>query len=341
MQSDVTSTIRVSTVAVLVLLIETLLFGTFITSSSHESEAFVANKEIALMTAKGSASSTLPVVVAASPPAHAPPALPPRLQSGMYAGETLADGALFDMLVDHKMDMQAVFVSQDGKDGSFPLSYASSIRDQGKTMVLFWEQSGTTLDQIIDGSSDAYIKQFAATAKAYGGPVLLSPFHEMNGYWTPWSGVAPGNSPQKLILAWRHVRDLFQGVSNVRFVFTVNSDSVPDTAANSIASYYPGDAYVDDVAVDGFNFGSPWYSFDSILRAPLTQLATYKKPIYILSMASAQGPEKAAWITDAFTVQLPKYPGVVGWVWFNQNKEQNWLVSSDPASLAAFKAVVR
>ncbi len=262
---------------------------------------------------------------------------PPKLTWGAYAGPSMSDLTAFESLVGHQTKLVSTFF---GWGDNFPLAYGSSVRDQGKTLVLFWEQDSVTLDQIINGQSDAYIQQFANGARTYGGPVLLAPFHEMNGYWTPWSGANPGNSAAKLILAWRHIHDLFAGVPNVRFVFTVNSDSVPDTPANAISAYYPGDAYVDDVAVDGFNFGAPWQTFDSIFRIPLGQLRVYHKPIYILSMASAAGSGKAAWITDALTTQIPKYPEIVGWIWFNENKEQNWLVNSDANALNAFKAAI-
>ena len=264
----------------------------------------------------------------------------PLLSWGAYAGETHKEAESFERIVGEEMTLLVAFASWGMWEKNFPPEYSTTIRDQGKTLVLFWEQDTVTLDQIIGGSQDAYMVRFANAAQAYGGPVLLAPFHEMNGYWTPWSGVAPGNSPEKVILAWRHMRDLFRSAPNVRFVWTVNSESVPDTAANAISAYYPGDAYVDDVAVDGFNFGTPWQSFDTIFRAPLAQLKTYNKPIYILSMASAQGSGKAAWITDALTVQMPKYPEIVGWVWFNQNKEQNWLVNSDAEALLAFQSGV-
>lgn len=138
----------------------------------------------------------------------------------------------------------------------------------------------------------------------------------------------------------RHIRDLFRDVPNAKFVWVVNSDSVPNTADNAITKYYPGDSYVDAVGVDGFNFGSPWQSFDAIFNKPLTLLTSYGKPIYILSVASAEGSGKAAWITDALTVQIPKYPSIVGWIWFNVNKEADWRVNSSPQALNAFRAAL-
>ena len=238
-----------------------------------------------------------------------------------------------ESLVGKKMNLVATF---SGWGDSFPSQFSTTVGSQGKTLVVFWEQFNVALDDIANGNNDTYIKQYASQAKAYGGSVMLVPFHEMNGSWTPWCGCVGNNTPAKVIAAWKHIHDLFQGDTNVKFAWNVNSNSVPDTSANAIENYYPGDAYVDYVSVDGFNFGNPWVSFAQIFNAPLAVLETYNKPIYVLSTASAQGNAKAAWITNAFTVEIQKHPKIAGWVWFNVNKEANWLVNSDPASLTAF-----
>lgn len=268
------------------------------------------------------------------------PFLPPRppVLWGAYAGAYPADITAFESLVGTRADLVATFY---GWYDDFPRHYGSVVRDEGKTLVVFWEQYGVTLDQIISGTADATIRAFAEDARRYGGPVFLAPLHEMNGYWTPWGGVSGSNNAQKVILAWQHIRNEFRDVPNVHFVWAVNSGSVPNTEANAIAAYYPGDAYVDAVAVNGFNFGDPWMSFDMIFSEPLIELKRYHKPIYILSMASAEGPQKAAWITDALTVEIPRHREIVGWIWFNEDKEANWTVDSDANSLKAFQDALR
>lgn len=262
---------------------------------------------------------------------------PRRMLWGAYTVDTPSSAPTFETLVGRPMDLQPIFV---GWRDTFPFEYATSVRGQGKTFVIFWEQHDVTLDDIVNGNSDAVIREFAARAAEYEGPIILAPFHEMNGNWEPWGGVVGDNTPQKVVAAWKHVHGFFNGVRNVKFAWTVNSGSVPDIPENAISQYYPGDAYVDYVAVDGFNDGNPWHTFGSIFNGILSELKSYEKPIYILSMASAEGERKAEWITDAFTVQLPKHPEVVGWIWFNANKEANWLVDSDPNALLAFKAVL-
>jgi beta-mannanase len=272
------------------------------------------------------------------------------LKWGVYSGWLEGDINQFNTVVGESPDMMAAFVHW-GNNNSFPTYMAKHTKDKGGTLVIFWEASNymlTTNDQtaynydaIIRGDWDAYIKKFAAEAKTYGGPVILIPFSEANGNWSPWSGTLNGNTPAKAVLGYQHVRTVFGDVPNVKFGFAPNSNSVPNTTANAIQNYYPGDAYVDYVGVDGFNFDAPWVTFDQIFKSPLTILSAYNKPMYIFSFASAQGTQKAAWITDALTVQMKKYPLIEGWVWFNQNKEKNWLIWSDDASLSAFKNAVQ
>jgi beta-mannanase len=241
--------------------------------------------------------------------------------------------------VDDKMDMQAVFAGWE-KD-AFPSYMSGSVKSAGKTLVIYWEHYGTTLDNIISGKDDAIIADFAADAKAYAGNVILVPFHEMNGNWDPWDGPVGNNTPAKVISAWKHVHDKFAGIGNVKWGWAPNNVSVPNTTANKMEAYYPGDAYVDYVGVDGFNFNDgQWQTFSQVFDDSLKRLAAYKKPIYIFSMASAEGSQKAAWIKDAITVQMPKYANLKGFIWFNEDKEKDWRIESDAASVAAFKAAL-
>lgn len=238
-----------------------------------------------------------------------------------------------------------------GNENRFPNDMAPYAKDKGRTLAIFWEYTDYTntsvsqpkysYDAILRGDWDLYMRSFAAETKAYGGPIILIPFSEMNGDWFPWSGTQNGNTPEKAVLAYRHVRDIFKGIDNVKFGWSPNQESSPDTPENAISRYYPGDTYVDYIGLDGFNFGGTQErSFDSLFGNALTILSGYDKPIYLFSMATAEGPGKAAWITDAFTVQIPKYPKIVGWIWFNENKERDWRVNSDPAALVAFRAIV-
>jgi beta-mannanase len=114
-----------------------------------------------------------------------------------------------------------------------------------------------------------------------------------------------------------------------------------------LSELYPGEGSVDEVALDGYNWGttqtnSTWQSFGQVFGPGLAQLATFtSRPVSIGETASTEsGGNKAAWINDMFTQLQSTYPQVVGFVWFDFNKETDWRVDSSPSSLAAFSAGV-
>jgi len=234
----------------------------------------------------------------------------------------------------------------------FPLSRCESIVDHGSIPMVtleFWSIEGAGLQAITSGSKDAYLEKFADNAKAFGGEVWLRPFHEMNGNWYPWGGTVNNNSPAELVAAWRHVQTIFaqRGASNVKFAWCVNNDSVPNTAVNSIESYWPGDAYVDYVALDGYNWGttqawSDWRSFSSVFGDSYQRVASLtSKPMFIAETACAeQGGSKSAWITDMYKQIAAKYTRISGVCWFNTNKECDWRVESSAASLDSYRAAM-
>ncbi len=261
---------------------------------------------------------------------------PPPLQWGAYVGDGSGSLADFESLVGKKVDIQADFESWDN---SFPASFTPSVGKSGKKLLIFWEPS-FGYNQINDGSHDDYIKNFASGAKAYGYPIILVPFDEMNLNEEAWGYGQNGNTADGFVMAWRHIHNLFSSVPNVKFAIDFNSKSVPNTSDNTFADYYPGDTYVDYVGLDGFNFGNPWQSFDEVFSAAVKEVSVFGKPLYILSMASADGPGKASWIFEGLGQSIKKYPRIMGWVWFNANKENDWRVNSNNASLESFKSII-
>ena len=222
----------------------------------------------------------------------------------------------------------------------------------GRTPMLTWEpwvpgagtdQPSYSLARIAGGAFDTYINTWALALKVLGSPVYLRPMHEMNSDWYPWSGAANGNSPTQFVQAWRHIVDIFRarGASNVRFVWSPNNIDVP--ASNRMESYYPGAAYVDVLAADGYNWGAGtpefggWQSFNKIFRDAYDRLrALGPQPIWFAEVAtSADGGDKAAWIRDMFT-QAQSMDRLEALVWFNEHKERDWRAAPTPEIAAAF-----
>ena len=107
------------------------------------------------------------------------------IEWGTYAGYTPEDLQDFEYLVGSEVDIRAIFVNWDTP---FPTSVANHLASEGKTLLLFWEHHGVTLDSIIAGDEDEYIEEFATAAANSPAKIILSPLHEMNGNWDPWNG---------------------------------------------------------------------------------------------------------------------------------------------------------
>jgi len=84
----------------------------------------------------------------------------------------------------------------------------------------------------------------------------------MNGNWYPWSGRDErrrlGWRGQDTSAAYRHAHDLFvaDGGDHVVWVWCPLVDDVPNESWNHWTNYYPGDAYVDWVGLDAYNWGT-------------------------------------------------------------------------------------
>lgn len=210
------------------------------------------------------------------------------------------------------------------------------------------DQPEYSLANIAAGRFDDYARSWAEGVAGYGGPVLLRFAHEMNLRHYPWSVGVNGNTAEQYITAWRRLHDIFAGAgaTNVQWVWSPN---VSWDAATAFEPMFPGDAYVDWVALDGYNnvaWGG-WQSFAQIFSGSYQRLtALSPKPVMIAETASAeQGGSKANWITDAFAGQIPhNFPRIRAVVWFNEDQRAtigvDWRIESSARARRAFAQAI-
>jgi hypothetical protein len=232
---------------------------------------------------------------------------------------------------------------------SFPTGLERWDAAHGRTPMISW--SGTSLGPILSGRYDAMIRQRAEDVRAFGSPVFLRWGWEMNGNWSSDDGSHnndPGttNGPQKYIAAWRHIHDIFTsvGATNAVWVWSPNATDVPDASWNHWTRYYPGNAYVDWIGIDGYNWGTsrPWSSWTSFAHLVQPIYSTYagRKPIMVAETGSAEhGGSKAAWFSSIGKVLPTRFPAIAALVYFDADKEVNWTVQSSAAALASFRAL--
>lgn len=224
-------------------------------------------------------------------------------------------------------------------------------KSYGAVPLLTWEpfdgtgptNSAYSLGAIINGDFDTYITEQAVKIRDWGKPLWLRFAHEMNGDWYPWCEGVNGNTPGQYVAAWKHIHGLFTnvGVTNVIWIWSPNviyEGSIP------LSGLYPGDTYVDRIAIDGYNWGivnnNGWQSPTSVFDATFTEINTITtvKPLTIGETASTElGGDKAAWITDFFTWIKQQPEPFDSFVWFHYNKETDWRINSTQTAADAFK----
>ncbi len=291
--------------------------------------------------------------------ARAAPVAAPQASSGSSALLVPAQGALLGAFVG--TGTLAGFEAELGRQVAINHNFVgwsqdwttmlSSLAAGGRIPLVTWEawdgSVGAPLTNIIGGTYDSMITARAQAVKAFGKKFFLRWGHEMNGNWYPWDGANNGANlaaTTTFISAYRHIHDLFvaAGATNALWVFCPNVASVPGDSWNQWQNYYPGDAYVDWMGFDGYNWGtiqatSTWQTFPAIAGSIYASLAAKGKPIMIPETASAeQGGDKTAWIAGILPAMKTMFPAVKALVWFQMNKETDWRVDSSPSAATAF-----
>ena len=235
---------------------------------------------------------------------------------------------------------------------AFPTAQAAAVAATGATPVITWEpwdpaagtvQPAYSLDAIAAGAHDAYLTSWARQARAYGRPVVLRFAHEMNGTWYPWAAGVNGNTAADHAAAWRHVVSLFnrQKATNVVWQWSAN---VSYPGSTPLASLYPGDRWVEEVGLDGYNWagllaGTTDTSFADVFGASAAEVRRLTAlPLHVTETGTPEGlGDKAAWVAGMFET-LDADPTYAGVTWFSFAKETDWRIDSSEASLAAFRA---
>ncbi len=188
--------------------------------------------------------------------------------------------------------------TMDGNQGDLTLS-ASELLTQGSASYNNWQ---------------GYLAALTAKLQQLDGPILLRPLIEINGNWFWWG--TENFTAAQFIQLWQQMHDYVagQGVTDVLWVYNVNSGEGNYTA------YYPGDAYVDVVSLDSY----PPTSADT---ATYSALQTLGKPIIYSEVGVEEAvPEPGTFTGDnsallsTIETNCPDVAAVIVWC-------QNWALS--------------
>jgi len=205
------------------------------------------------------------------------------------------------------------------------------------------------------GAKESAMRNWAKEVAAeYKKPFFLRWDWEMNlisATDIPWAAIARQN-PAAFVRAWRNFRRIAdeEGATNITWVWCPN---VSYAGSTSLASLYPGNAYVDWLCMDGYNRGTnplqpdTWKSFGQIFQGTYDELTAAEfpgsqKPIMIGETASTEiGGSKSEWIDRALSHEIPGHKRIKAVVWFNWNilkgsSRWDWPIESSPSATKAF-----
>ena len=225
-----------------------------------------------------------------------------------------------------------------------PDTYAWDIA-QGRIPMISW--AGQNTDEIAAGKWDSFIISRAKEIKALKAPFLVRFMWEMDGAPNEAHFVMGTSS---YINAWRRVVTIFrqQGATNAQFVWCPTAFGFrPD--GGRATSFYPGDAYVDWVAADGYNWapgrGSNYQSFQGIFANfyAWAKKNTPNKPLLIGETGVQEGSPgaKAAWITAMGQTIKTVYPNIKAVVYFNSDPKYPWWLDSSSSAMSAWKNLMQ
>ncbi|MBO0801837.1 MAG: hypothetical protein J2P25_02015 [Nocardiopsaceae bacterium] len=233
-----------------------------------------------------------------------------------------------------------------GWQEDFKTAFARQADKNGATVLVNIDtQGGAQLGAIAAGRYDTYLKRFASEINAFGHPVVVSFDHEMNGTWYPYGYTHVASA--EFVAAWRHVhRVIDETTALVTWMWTINIYAGNRTGP--LAPLYPGDAYVDVIGIDGYDYSGtqpPAKTFGTTIH-DAHELAP-SKPMMIAETSVAPGPNAATQTTELF--QVVKAGRLLGVLWFDVDRthytqgtdRHDWRLEDDPAALAAFRAAVR
>jgi hypothetical protein len=220
-----------------------------------------------------------------------------------------------------------------------------------------------TADAINAGTYDAQLKRQAQAIESIGRPVLIRFNYEMTGNKEDdcFAGFrVKSNIPlaaSKYVTAWRHVVGVFRsvGATNARWVFAPGHGAY---ANGHWKPFYPGDAYVDWIAVDCYNKSGKSVSFadDPGIQAFYRVAAPMGKPLMVSETGAPNDPRlnpdpQTVWLNTARAF-LKSKPAIKAFVWWSGSGRHGHRRhhSSDPtyagsgymlkgSGLAAFRAM--
>jgi len=140
------------------------------------------------------------------------------------------------------------------------------------------------LEQGASGAYNSYFLKLAKEMVAGGqGSSIVRPGWEFNGSWFPW---AANGQAAAFVGYWQQIVDTMRSVSGQNFTFEWNP-TAGDQGVGDLATFYPGNAYVDYIGLDLYD--QAWANYTGIASEWNTYLTEPYGLNWLASFAASQG----------------------------------------------------
>jgi hypothetical protein len=246
--------------------------------------------------------------------------------------DSTAPAAQFATWTGKKPDLLGAYVAWDS---SFDTTAASNAWKYGAMYFMVWEPYDTTAQRIAAGDSDNYIVRFAEDVRSLNVPIALSFGHEMNGNWYPWG--TKQTTAADFVAAWRHIHDLFARVGATNAIWVWDPNNIYPVPTVALQLYYPGDAYVDWAGITGYWTVFGPHTFATLFQPTLTEIRQFtSKPVLIAETSVEAGANEVASVNALFQA-VDKHSDVIGFVWYDYDRQGDWRLENRPDVEAAFR----
>lgn len=190
------------------------------------------------------------------------------------------------------------------------------------------------------------IVRWAQTIKSRGTPVMLAYHHEPEA-----SGSTSYGSAADFIAAYRRVETIFtqQGVNNVTWVWqmTAYAFRVKSSDSRYAPKWYPGDAYVDVVGGDGYNWGNAcgrtggtWTEAQAFTDPIIAFARAHQKLAALPEFGAPPDSRRAQWLSNAHQYFVSNQNILVAAFYFNKGDSHcNWVLNKQ-AEFDAFSSMI-
>ncbi len=214
------------------------------------------------------------------------------------------------------------------------------------------EKPEVAWSRITQGEFDAALTEQAKGLGALGKPVMVTFDHEVD---SP-KRVGQRGTAEEFVAAWRHIHDVYSAhAQNIVWVWVVTGFEKNQA---TVPTVYPGDAYVDWISWDPYNFSGcqagavkpkQWKSFAETVQPFYDWLQTQdfgKDKPYMLSefgtVADPDDPTAAARWYAEIPAALEKFPRLKALQLWNSSVETcDYRIEEQPGTMKAFAEVAR